>query len=83
MQIKKTYLGGVYFCEEHELPEPSQGIEKTRFVSEVPKLNTRNTKTVEKDPPRPVMGLCSNCTHRESCGLPRPESGVWHCEEYE
>ncbi len=27
-------------------------------------------------------GLCMNCDERETCMLPRPESGVWHCEEY-
>jgi hypothetical protein len=28
-------------------------------------------------------GLCVNCEHRETCTYPRPEGGVWHCEEYE
>ena len=27
-------------------------------------------------------GLCVNCAHRDDCKLPRPEGGVWHCEEY-
>lgn len=27
-------------------------------------------------------GLCVNCENRESCTLPRPDEGVWHCEEY-
>jgi hypothetical protein len=27
-------------------------------------------------------GLCMNCDHRFECRLPRPEGGVWHCEEY-
>ena len=29
-----------------------------------------------------VTGLCVNCADREKCILPRPEGGVWHCEEY-
>ena len=29
-----------------------------------------------------VKGLCVNCAHRNYCMFPRPESGVWHCEEY-
>ncbi len=29
------------------------------------------------------LGLCSNCDLRMTCKLPRPEGGVWHCEEYE
>ena len=27
-------------------------------------------------------GLCVNCEDRDTCKLPRPEGGVWHCEEY-
>jgi hypothetical protein len=29
-----------------------------------------------------LKGLCVNCAHRDDCSLPRPEGGVWHCEEY-
>jgi hypothetical protein len=31
--------------------------------------------------PRP-RGLCADCIHRDCCDFPRPESGVWRCEEY-
>ena len=27
-------------------------------------------------------GLCSNCEERRSCTFPKPEGGIWHCEEY-
>jgi hypothetical protein len=27
-------------------------------------------------------GLCVNCANRETCLVPKPEGGVWHCEEY-
>jgi hypothetical protein len=27
-------------------------------------------------------GLCSNCEHSPSCTYPKPEGGVWRCEEY-
>ena len=26
--------------------------------------------------------LCSNCDNRETCIHPKPEGGVWRCEEY-
>lgn len=29
-----------------------------------------------------TVGLCANCAERETCTLPRPEEGVWHCSEY-
>ena len=32
--------------------------------------------------PAKMMGLCSNCDDRETCIYPKPEGGVWHCEEY-
>jgi len=28
-------------------------------------------------------GLCSNCENCPSCSYPKPEGGVWHCEEYQ
>ena len=28
-------------------------------------------------------GLCSTCEKRDNCDFPKPEGGVWHCEEYE
>lgn len=27
-------------------------------------------------------GLCLNCVKRDWCRLPKPEGGVWRCEEY-
>lgn len=27
-------------------------------------------------------GLCMNCDNVRVCMLPKPEGGVWHCEEY-
>jgi hypothetical protein len=29
-----------------------------------------------------LIGLCRNCESRRTCAFPRPEGGVWHCEEY-
>lgn len=28
------------------------------------------------------LGLCANCDNRRTCIYPRPEGGVWRCEEY-
>lgn len=36
-----------------------------------------------KSDPSEFKGLCQNCIYRGSCALPRPKTGVWHCEEYE
>jgi len=29
-----------------------------------------------------LQGLCRNCENGPTCTLPKPEGGVWHCEEY-
>ncbi len=29
------------------------------------------------------MGLCLNCSNQKTCSFPKPEGGVWHCEEYQ
>jgi hypothetical protein len=29
-----------------------------------------------------LRGLCINCANRKRCLYPKPEGGVWHCEEY-
>jgi hypothetical protein len=28
------------------------------------------------------LGLCVTCEAAETCALPRPEGGIWHCEFY-
>ena len=33
-------------------------------------------------PAKNHLGLCSNCDNRETCIYPKPEGGVWRCEEY-
>lgn len=30
----------------------------------------------------PYKGLCVNCEDRVTCTYPKPEGGVWHCEEF-
>ena len=29
-----------------------------------------------------ALGLCRSCEGARSCTFPKPEGGVWHCEEY-
>jgi len=36
----------------------------------------------DQEEPANDRGLCVNCAKREGCNLPRPDGGVWHCEEY-
>ena len=36
----------------------------------------------EEDSDR-IEGLCVSCENRRTCIYPKPEGGVWHCEECE
>jgi hypothetical protein len=29
-----------------------------------------------------INDLCVNCANRDTCRLPKPTGGIWHCEEY-
>ena len=42
---------------------------------------TSNTEEVNSD--SRFKGLCKICAKRETCTFPKPETGVWQCEEYE
>ncbi len=35
-----------------------------------------------EDPFRHDRGLCGDCEGRATCLYPKPEGGVWHCEEF-
>ena len=41
------------------------------------------TPRAEGSAPAAPVGLCSNCDNRQTCVFPKPEGGVWHCEEYQ
>jgi len=60
--------GPVYDCEDYEA---APGMEH------VP-VQAPESRVVPT-----YKGLCATCEHRADCTLARPESGVWHCEEYE
>jgi hypothetical protein len=36
---------------------------------------------VKHEPPAHT-GLCATCDNRETCTFPKPEGGIWHCEEF-
>lgn len=47
-----------------------------RHVSHLNRERVKKSKVALK-------GLCQNCVQRDNCALPRPKTGVWHCEEFE
>jgi hypothetical protein len=71
---------GIHFCEEYEAGDGSHAGRKGRRCASAAKLMISDTKPRASGA---VLGLCGNCVHRITCRFPRPESGVWHCEEYQ
>lgn len=66
--------GNVTVCESYSEYVPGIGGDETTSVVVLPE-----TEATSSD----LKGLCVNCVHRDDCELPRPETGVWHCENYE
>ena len=64
------------YCEEFE-------IDTSPSVNTVEKEKLSPTVSVDavQDSDR-FIGLCSNCDNRRTCDFPKPEGGIWHCEEY-
>ena len=63
----------IFFCELFEAT-----------VSPKPAGPARSRPEAAAAPPPAVdlKGLCSNCEERPSCTIPKPQGGIWHCEEY-
>lgn len=66
-------------CEEYEMDVLS---DKELLSAELPGDLRHSLKTAIDGKIRTASGLCSNCSHWKDCVFPKPESGVWHCEEY-
>ena len=64
----------IFFCEEFVVFGAAPMPEGDRAVRVQPK-ETRST--------RGRIGLCVNCDNVETCDSPKPEGGIWHCEEYQ
>jgi hypothetical protein len=73
---------GMQFCEEYEIAGSFQKFKESSGPSEVEAIKLINPKEGESRSSDKILGLCSNCLNRETCRFSKPESGVWHCEEY-
>jgi hypothetical protein len=78
--LTRTPSQNIHFCEEYQTADSSGKSRRTRLYAGTAEKGGADSKAY---PQSPVLGLCSNCIHRKTCGFSRPESGVWHCEEYE
>lgn len=72
LTLNRGRLRDVRYCEEYEA---------SRLPAAVPSPDMTFERPV-RSPSRRVLGLCGNCDNYPTCGFPKPEAGVWHCEEY-
>jgi len=66
-----------FFCEEFEI----ESAPAKRKVEEDKLQPTASFVTAEES--SSLIGLCRDCENRQTCIFPKPEGGVWHCEEYQ
>jgi len=66
-----------FYCEEFEIEDVHPSVKTIR------KDVSLATPSVDAEDSGKFIGLCSNCDNRRTCGFPRLEGGVWHCEEYQ
>ncbi len=62
----------IWFCEEFDDSSIQSNL----------KPAMQNGATTQQVKQEKRLGLCMNCENAENCQLPRPEGGVWYCEEY-
>lgn len=56
---------------------------RTTSNNSSPMTGGKNSFQVRGKDSEKYKGLCKNCKKRKTCTLPKPEGGVWRCEEYE
>ncbi|MCK4752898.1 MAG: hypothetical protein KAS75_05575 [Planctomycetes bacterium] len=66
----------VFYCEQFEVEKPPPVIRK----EETPSIDSYAAGDEEA---AKVIGLCGDCENRKTCVFPKPEGGIWHCEEYQ
>lgn len=68
------------YCDELELDDPlPKGTREAMVSSYADMLEQTCRRSKGSEAP---LGLCKLCENREECTFPKPEGGVWHCEEY-
>lgn len=72
-RLPRNAAGPVFYCEQYEV----ESVQTRPLI--VPAADVRS----EAQQPSPLLGLCVNCEVRAECKFPKPEGGVWCCEEYQ
>ncbi|MFC2139536.1 hypothetical protein ACFLR4_02635 [Bacteroidota bacterium] len=75
---RKNLKRPIWFCEEYDDFMPPQ----TNKTSISKQTIANSSFSNPKENPHKYAGICSNCEIRDTCQYPKPENGIWHCEEY-
>ncbi len=70
----------VFYCEEYT-DNDNKGTNKTN-TGNFSSFRMKNSVNSNPGVPERIPGLCGICELRSTCTYPKPEGGVWHCEEY-
>ena len=75
--LRSGRRGPVLHCAEYEEGAPSKGnpVAQDCDESDDP-LGVDMADGIDRG------GLCADCENRANCCFPKPEGGIWHCEEY-
>jgi hypothetical protein len=73
--LRKDHTIPELYCEEFEI-----GISPSVKAAQVKRISRATVDT--RDISGKFIGLCRNCDNRKACSFPKPEGGIWHCEEY-
>lgn len=69
----------IWDCDEYEHNDTCVA----DLLSRAHEAQERNDENPSNDGMRErTIGLCINCANQNSCMLPIPKGGLWHCEEY-
>ena len=71
----------IFLCEEFEIAEPKPKAPRKASPAAASSPGTP-TSLASAPPISHYRGLCSDCANGPGCTFPKPEGGVWHCEEY-
>ncbi|OGU54930.1 MAG: hypothetical protein A2V66_02200 [Ignavibacteria bacterium RBG_13_36_8] len=76
---RKNLMRPVWFCEEYDdyIAAKAESGNVFRNVKKNVISHSNNTDFNK------FKGICSNCAIRDTCQYPKPENGIWHCEEYQ
>jgi|GEM_PF-817717 len=67
-------------CDEFDGISPPMN--QVMKLVEKPPINRFSGPIPDSQSPSILRGLCAYCDGLNACTYPKPEGGVWHCEEY-